>query len=116
MLTYFIEGITWLSIFQNKPTTLTHYQGTVEIVGDIDGSCKYQNGQYCGASGCNEDGCTVSLFLTLLLSVSLLTITPGIPIFRRSYLCHFVKSHSDMTPSLLCLEGLAPSCSAFIPL
>ncbi|KAF7507571.1 hypothetical protein GJ744_010362 [Endocarpon pusillum] len=55
------DGTTWLSIFQNKPTTEELYEGTVEITGDIVGSCKYENGQYCGATGCNKDGCTVSL-------------------------------------------------------
>ncbi|EXJ69420.1 murein transglycosylase [Cladophialophora psammophila CBS 110553] len=53
-------GVTWLSIFQNSPTTSTQYQGTVELKGNLSGSCKYSNGQYCGASGCNSQGCTVS--------------------------------------------------------
>ena len=53
------DGKTWLSIFQNKPTTLSKYQGTVEIQGDVSDTCKYSNGQYCGATGCNADGCTV---------------------------------------------------------
>lgn len=55
------DGFTWLSIFQNKPTTDATYDGTVEITGNIVGTCKYQNGMYCGATGCNKDGCTVSL-------------------------------------------------------
>lgn len=54
------DGKTWLSIFQNKPTTYNSYSGTVEIQGDLSASCKYSNGQYCGATGCNQDGCTVS--------------------------------------------------------
>ncbi|OAL30609.1 hypothetical protein AYO20_08696 [Fonsecaea nubica] len=54
-------GITWLSIFQNSPTTNAQYQGTVELKGNLSGSCKYSNGQYCGASGCNSQGCTVSV-------------------------------------------------------
>ncbi len=54
-------GKTWLSIFQNSPTTNAQYPGTVELQGDLSGSCKYENGQYCGASGCNSNGCTVSL-------------------------------------------------------
>jgi len=53
------DGTTWLSIFQNKPTTTSLYQGTVEIQGDISDKCIYQNGQFCGATGCNSDGCTV---------------------------------------------------------
>lgn len=62
------NGKTWLSIFQNKPTTLAQYQGTVQIQGDVSDQCIYQNGQYCGAGGCNSDGCTVrrSPFLVFL--------------------------------------------------
>lgn len=54
------DGTTWLSIFQNAPTTSAQYQGTVEIQGDLSGTCKYSNGQYCGVTGCNAQGCTVS--------------------------------------------------------
>ena len=54
------DGKTWLSIFQNKPTTLSKYQGTVTLTGDLSDKCSYTNGQYCGATGCNADGCTVS--------------------------------------------------------
>ena len=54
-------GVTWLSIFQNSPTTSAQYQGTVELKGNLSGTCKYSNGQYCGANGCNPQGCTVSL-------------------------------------------------------
>jgi len=54
-------GTTWLSIFQNAPTTSAQYQGTVEIKGNLSGTCKYSNGQYCGATGCNSQGCTVSI-------------------------------------------------------
>ena len=54
-------GKTWLSIFQNAPTTTATYPGTVEITGDnLSGSCKYENGQYCSGTGCNSNGCTVS--------------------------------------------------------
>jgi len=56
------DGKTWLSIFQNKPTTNTLYEGTVELQGDISDKCIYKNGQYCGATGCNADGCTVCSF------------------------------------------------------
>ena len=55
------DGKTWLSIFQNKPTTYSSYEGTVSITGDLSDKCTYSNGQYCGATGCNADGCTVSL-------------------------------------------------------
>jgi len=53
-------GTTYLSIFQNAPTTNAQYPGTVELTGNLSGSCKYSNGQYCSASGCNSNGCTVS--------------------------------------------------------
>lgn len=53
------DGKTWLSIFQNKPTQLAPYQGRVELQGDLSAKCYYENGQYCGATGCNADGCTV---------------------------------------------------------
>jgi hypothetical protein len=59
------DGKTWLSIFQNSPTTNAQYQGTVEIQGNLSGTCKYSNGQYCGVTGCNSQGCTVSLHAVL---------------------------------------------------
>ena len=59
------NGAAWLSIFQNSPTTDAKLDFSVEIQGDnMSGTCKYQNGQYCG--GANYDdcssttGCTVS--------------------------------------------------------
>ncbi|KIV84001.1 hypothetical protein PV11_05981 [Exophiala sideris] len=55
------DGTTWLSIFQNSPTTSAQYSGTVELTGNLSGSCKYSNGQYCSATGCNSQGCTVSV-------------------------------------------------------
>jgi SUN family beta-glucosidase len=55
------NGITWLSIMANTPTTTVSYPGTVEIQGNLSGSCKYENGQYCSDAGCNQNGCTVSL-------------------------------------------------------
>lgn len=62
------DGTTWLSIFQNSPTTSAQYQGTVELQGNLSGSCKYSNGQYCGATGCNSQGCTVSFFTRFQVS------------------------------------------------
>ncbi|KIW58262.1 hypothetical protein PV05_02801 [Exophiala xenobiotica] len=55
------DGKTWLSIFQNSPTTSAQYEGTVELQGNLSGTCKYSNGQYCGVTGCNSQGCTVSV-------------------------------------------------------
>ena len=57
------SGTTWLSIIPNKPTTDATYPGTVEIQGNLSGSCKYENGQFCSASGCGSSGCTVSIAL-----------------------------------------------------
>lgn len=62
------DGKTWLSIFQNKPTTYTSYEGSVEITGDLSDKCSYKNGQYCGATGCNADGCTVSVLMKILMT------------------------------------------------
>jgi len=55
------SGTIWLSIQANTPTTNVPYPGTVEIQGNLAGSCKYENGQYCSDSGCNSAGCTVSV-------------------------------------------------------
>jgi len=59
------NGMAWLSIFQNAPTTNAKLDFTIELVGDnMIGNCKYSNGQYC--SGANYEncspttGCTVS--------------------------------------------------------
>jgi hypothetical protein len=60
------NGAAWLAIFQNAPTTDAKLDFTVTIEGDnMNGYCRYSNGQYC--SGKNYDscspttGCTVSL-------------------------------------------------------
>lgn len=55
------DGKTWLSIFQNSPTTDAKYEGKVELQGNLSGTCKYENGQYCGVTGCNAQGCTVAV-------------------------------------------------------
>ncbi|KAI9669947.1 MAG: hypothetical protein M1831_006983 [Alyxoria varia] len=58
------NGMAWLSIFQNKPTTDEKLDFTVELVGEdggydnLNGRCIYKNGQYC--SGENYDDCTDS--------------------------------------------------------
>jgi hypothetical protein len=54
-------GTTWLSIQANSPTTNATYPGSVELQGNLAGSCKYENGQYCSDTGCDSAGCTVSL-------------------------------------------------------
>ncbi|KAB2578373.1 Sun domain protein [Lasiodiplodia theobromae] len=59
-------GAAWLSIFQNKPTTLEKLDFNVEIQGDnMSGTCKYIVGKgFCSGKtydSCNNDGCTVSV-------------------------------------------------------
>lgn len=54
-------GVTYISMFPNQPTTSATFEGSVEIQGNISGSCKYSNGQYCSSTGCSSTGCTVSL-------------------------------------------------------
>ena len=53
------DGTTWISIMANTPTTTATYPGTVEIQGDISGSCSYSNGQYYSDGSANSAGCTV---------------------------------------------------------
>ncbi|KJY01184.1 SUN domain protein (Uth1) [Zymoseptoria brevis] len=61
------NGAAWLSVFQNSPTTDAKQKFTVEIVGDgVSGTCKYQNGQYCG--GANYDSCSSTTGCTVSLS------------------------------------------------
>lgn len=85
------DGKTWLSIFQNSPTTDAKYSGTVEIQGNLSGTCKYSNGQYCGATGCNAQGCTVSYSTSLTpFSYPLADIiTAGRDYLRHSHLCYY---------------------------
>lgn len=84
------DGTTWLSIFQNAPTTSAQYQGTVEIQGNLSGSCKYSNGQYCGATGCNSQGCTVS-HPSLAVKMRKLTI--------HRFLSFLVRPHTSLPHS-----------------
>lgn len=80
------DGVTWLSIFQNSPTTNAQYQGTVELTGNLSGTCKYSNGQYCGVTGCNSQGCTVR---SPSDSVDpMLTYRIGLDHFGYCHLCH----------------------------
>ena len=54
------NGAAWLSIFQNTPTQTLPQDYRVEITGSgVSGSCVYKNGQYCGDTGCDPQGCTV---------------------------------------------------------
>jgi len=51
-------GITYISIFDNKPTSNAKLDYNVKIHGDVSIECKYENGAYSSGSG---SGCTVSL-------------------------------------------------------
>jgi hypothetical protein len=66
------DGRAWLSVFQNHPTTDAKLDYTITIKGDgISGTCRYQNGQYCGGANYNDcsstGGCTVSSPLCILM-------------------------------------------------
>jgi len=56
------DGIAWLSIMANAPTNPDGLLGfNIEIQGDdMNGKCRYENGQYCNGNECNSKGCTVS--------------------------------------------------------
>lgn len=58
------DGATWISIFQNAPTTPdATLDFDIEIVGEhLSGSCSYHNGVYKSLTGSNKQGCTVSVF------------------------------------------------------
>jgi hypothetical protein len=46
------SGITYLSIFQNLPTSNAVLNYNIEIEGDYSGECWYRNGQYAKPNGC----------------------------------------------------------------
>lgn len=51
------DGITYLSIFQNLPTSNAKLDFNIEIKGDITSECSYIDGKWTGSG---NDGCTVS--------------------------------------------------------
>lgn len=55
------DGIIWLSIMQNAPTTNEKLEFNIKIKGDLGGACKYENGMFHDLNGSNNKGCTVSL-------------------------------------------------------
>ncbi|EEP81507.1 conserved hypothetical protein [Uncinocarpus reesii 1704] len=56
------DGATWISIFQNKPTTNVKLDFKIEIKGDnLSGACRYENGLFYSLTGSNPDGCTVQV-------------------------------------------------------
>ena len=50
------DGITYLSIFQNLPTSNAKLDFNIEIKGDVTSECSYIDGKW---SGGGSDGCTV---------------------------------------------------------
>lgn len=50
------DGITYLSIFQNLPTSHAKLDFNIEITGDVTTECSYIDGKW---SGGGSDGCTV---------------------------------------------------------
>lgn len=51
------DGTTFLSIFQNAPTSTAKLDFNIEITGDVNSKCGYKNGAFIGG----DSGCTVSL-------------------------------------------------------
>lgn len=51
------DGITYISIFQNLPTSHAKLDFNIEVTGDVSSKCGYKNGQYIGG----DTGCTTGL-------------------------------------------------------
>ncbi|KAG6034089.1 hypothetical protein E4U41_006687 [Claviceps citrina] len=51
------DGTTFLSIFQNLPTSTAPLDFNVEITGDVNSKCAYKNGQWFGGA----NGCTTGM-------------------------------------------------------
>jgi hypothetical protein len=113
------DGRAWLSVFQNHPTTDAKLDYTITIKGDgISGTCRYQNGQYCGGANYNDcsstGGCTVSSPISILMRLfTKLTQT------RRS---HSVleappssRSHRRLVVDLLERHQNLPKCESACP-
>ncbi|KAK3386204.1 hypothetical protein B0T20DRAFT_394984 [Sordaria brevicollis] len=60
------DGITYISIFPNAPTTTAILNFDMEIKGDISGECWLKNGEYSGNNGCTvglREGGTATVIL-----------------------------------------------------
>ncbi|GAO14748.1 uncharacterized protein UV8b_04562 [Ustilaginoidea virens] len=51
------DGITYISIFQNLPTSTAKLDFNIEISGDVSSKCSYVNGAFSGGT----DGCTTGV-------------------------------------------------------
>lgn len=56
------NGVTWLSIFPNLPTSHATLDFNIEITGDVASQCALKNGVYTGGG----NGCTVSRYIALM--------------------------------------------------
>jgi len=57
------DGITYLSLFPNAPTSTALLDFTIEVEGSYSGECWYRNGRFSGPNGCTigkKDGDTVT--------------------------------------------------------
>jgi hypothetical protein len=62
------DGITYISIFQNKPTSLEKLDFNIKIVGDVSSECSYDASAKKFYGGNDDDGCTVSSSLSVWLT------------------------------------------------
>lgn len=77
-------GITYLSIFNNSPTSTATLDFDVVISGDISGDCYYKSGSYPDGN----TGCTVSLFVSIFRYFCILMLTHYTGCYQRRRLCH----------------------------
>lgn len=55
------DGTTFISIFQNKPTTEERLDFNIEIVGDVNSKCTYNAKTQTYSGGNDPDGCTTGM-------------------------------------------------------
>lgn len=111
------SGTTWLSIQANTPTTNAVYPGSVEIQGNLSGSCKYENGQYCSDTGCNSAGCTVSSSccraIFCLLTMSFRSLSSQVLLHTSLHRRH-CKRHDHLLARMLTERRLFQQISQFL--
>ena len=90
------SGKTWLSIsstIQNNPSSYKALNYSVEITGNTSGKCRLSGGQYCSGADyndCNENGCTVSLWLYMSRILTDFTCRSSLCLDRRP-MCYRTK-------------------------
>lgn len=55
------DGVTYISIFQNKPTSLQKLDFNIKIVGDVSSECSYDASSQTFSGGNDPDGCTTGM-------------------------------------------------------